>query len=304
MLVILKCVTSEPSAAFREMTRPDEDWVSSLVVVPVTDGVSAIGLTVMLAVASPPPRPPSLLLREPCTLNVAVPSKSAAGENFRPALPWATVIKSPLLICVVPSFWNSVPFVIFVILKWVTSAPSAAFREITRPDVVCVSSSVVADVIGGVSATGLTVMWAVAAGPSPVPPLLASPATSNVNVLPGLNKFADGLNLSPALASAKVMKSSPLICVVPSFLNSVPFVMLVILKCVISLPSTALREMTRPLVDCVSSLVVASVTVGKSATGIDGNRRGDQAAAEAGIRITQRCLNLEAGRAKEIGRRA
>ena len=37
--------------------------------------------------------------------------KFAIGVNLRPALPWAKVMKSPLVIGVVPSFWNSVPFV-------------------------------------------------------------------------------------------------------------------------------------------------------------------------------------------------
>ena len=49
-----------------------------------------------------------------------------------------------------PSFWNSVPLVMAVILKCVTSAPSAALREMTRPLLVCVSSFVVALVTDGV----------------------------------------------------------------------------------------------------------------------------------------------------------
>ena len=88
-------------------------------------------------------------------LKLPVPKKLAAGVNFRPALPWAKVMKSPSLIGVVPSFWNSVPLVMLVILKCVTSAPSTALREMTRPLVVCVSSSVVALVTEGVSATGV-----------------------------------------------------------------------------------------------------------------------------------------------------
>ena len=55
--------------------------------------------------------------------------------------------------------------------------------------------------------------------------------------------------------------------VVPLLLKSVPPVMPVILKCVTSAPSTALRERTRPDVDCVSSGVVAVVAVGVSAIG-------------------------------------
>ena len=71
----------------------------------------------------------------------------------------------PLLIGVVPSFLYSVPLLIPVILKCVTSAPSAALREITSPLVVCVSSLVVALVTDGVSATGLTVIVTVAVLP-------------------------------------------------------------------------------------------------------------------------------------------
>ena len=55
-------------------------------------------------------------------------------------------------IAVIPSFLNSAPLVIPVILKFVTSAPSAAFFVITKPVVVCVSSSVVAGVTDGVLA--------------------------------------------------------------------------------------------------------------------------------------------------------
>ena len=59
----------------------------------------------------------------------------------------------PFVIGVVPSVWNSKPFVIAVILKCVTSPLSAALRLITRPDVVWVSSLVVAFVTDGVRAT-------------------------------------------------------------------------------------------------------------------------------------------------------
>ena len=61
-----------------------------------------------------------------------------------------------------------------------------------------------------------------------------------------------------------------LIGVVPSFLNSVPLVMLVILKKATSLPSAALRLMTRPVVVCVSSFVDELVTEGVSAIGVTG----------------------------------
>ena len=55
-------------------------------------------------------------------------------------------------------FWNRLPLVIPVILKCVTSTPSAGLREMTSPLVDCVSSFVVVPVIDGVSATGTTVM--------------------------------------------------------------------------------------------------------------------------------------------------
>ena len=104
MAVILKFVTSAPSAAFREMTSPEVVCVSSLVVALVTEGVSATGFTVTVAVTTPPPKPASLLLTTPGPGMTAEPKKSAAGVNFRPAFPCANVMKSPLLIWVVPSF--------------------------------------------------------------------------------------------------------------------------------------------------------------------------------------------------------
>ena len=100
------------------MTRPLVVCVSSFVVAFVTDGVSATALTVIVAVHRPPPRPASVLRQR--RLHVEAdpsPEKLASGVNFRPALPCATVMKSPLAIGVVPSFWNSVPFVMPVILK-------------------------------------------------------------------------------------------------------------------------------------------------------------------------------------------
>jgi len=109
-----------------------------------------------------PPSPPTALVVEACTVKLPLPLKFAAGVNFNPALPCATVMKSPLLISVVPLFWYSVPLLMPVIWKWVTSAPSAALRLITRPVVLCVSSLVVALVTEGVSTTGLTVIVTVA----------------------------------------------------------------------------------------------------------------------------------------------
>ncbi len=91
-------------------------------------------------------------------MKLPLPAKFAAGVNLSPALPSAAVTNDPSLICVAPSFLYSVPFVIPVTLKCVTSRPSAGLREITRPLVVCVSSLVAAPVTDGVSATALTVM--------------------------------------------------------------------------------------------------------------------------------------------------
>ena len=50
MLVILKCATSAPSAALREIARPDVLLMSSLVVAPDTEGVSAMPAISMVMV--------------------------------------------------------------------------------------------------------------------------------------------------------------------------------------------------------------------------------------------------------------
>src|SRR5260370_1096914 len=174
-------------------------------------------------------------------------NRLAAGVNFNPALPCANVMKSPLLIGVTPLFWNRLPLVIPVILKCVTSAPSTALRVMTSPEVVCVSSLVVEFVTEGVSGIGVMVIVAVAArGLSTVPTASVEPCTWK---LPATIEFAVGVNFNPAPPSAAVMKLLLLITVAPSFLNSVPPVMLVILKCVTSAPSTAFLVITRPLVD-------------------------------------------------------
>ena len=268
MLVILKCVTSAPSPALRQMTRPLVVCVSSSVVALVTDGVSATALTVIVAVTALPPSPASALLVEACTSKLPVPEKLAAGVNFRPALPWAKVMKSPLAIGVVPSFWNSVPLVMLVILKCVTSAPSAALRLMTRPDGRL-------RVLAGRRAgdrrrvgDALTVMVAVAVPPPrPASTLLSEACTSKLNAVAGLT-VRGRREFQPGVALREGDEVAVVICVVPSFWNSVPPVMVVILKCVTSAPSPALRVMTRPLVVCVSSLVVASVTDGVSATAL------------------------------------
>src|SRR5216683_2843736 len=96
---------------------------------------------------------------EACALKLPL---EVPGVNFNPAFPSAKVMKSPLLMTVVPLFLNNVPPVIPVILKWVTSAPSAGLREITSPEVVCVFALVVALVTEGVSATGVMLKLTVA----------------------------------------------------------------------------------------------------------------------------------------------
>jgi hypothetical protein len=116
-------------------------------------------LTVIVAVTVPPPRPASDALNDACTVKLPL---EVPGVNFNPALPSAKVMKSPLWIGVTPSFLNNEPPVIAVILKWVTSAPSAGLREITRPEVVCVFALVVALVTDGVSATAMFAKLAVA----------------------------------------------------------------------------------------------------------------------------------------------
>ena len=83
----------------------------------VTDGVSATGFTVIVAVTVLPPSPASTPLVDACTVKLPLPKKSSAGVNFSPALACANVMKSPSLIGVAPSVWYSVPLVMPVILK-------------------------------------------------------------------------------------------------------------------------------------------------------------------------------------------
>ena len=144
----------------------------------VLTGASLTALTVITALSVPPPSPPSLAAVAAWTSKPkAYPApllRSAAGVNFSPAPPSATVMKSPLLITVVPSLRNRAPLAMLVILKKATSAPSAALRVITRPEVLCTSSLVVASVTDGVSGSGVTVMArssaSVSAPPSPALP--------------------------------------------------------------------------------------------------------------------------------------
>src|SRR3989442_500587 len=114
---------------------------------------------VIVAVAVPPPSPASEALNDDCTVKLPL---EVPGVNFSPAFPSAKVMKSPLLMTVVPLFLNSVPPVIPVILKWVTSGPSAGLREITSPEVVWVFALVVAFVTEGVSATAVMLKLTVA----------------------------------------------------------------------------------------------------------------------------------------------
>src|SRR5438105_11030347 len=156
--VMWKLVIAPPSTGLGVIFSPLVVCVFTVVVALVTEGVSATALTVMVDVTTLPPKPAAALLVEAWTWKLAVPKKFDVGVNLRPAVPCVMVMKSPLLIGVVPSLWNNVPLLIAVIWKFVTSAPSAVLRPITRPAVVCVSSLVVALVTEGVSATALTVI--------------------------------------------------------------------------------------------------------------------------------------------------
>ncbi len=90
----------------------------------------------------------------------------------------------------------------FVILKWVTSAPSLALRFSTMsPD--CVSSSVVMFAACGVSPTAVMVMVAFTVFP-PRPGSLLDVEAWAVK-LPLALVFRDGVNFRPALPSAKLM---------------------------------------------------------------------------------------------------
>ena len=121
-----------------------------------TVGVSLIGLTVIVAVTVEPPSPASLLLVEACAVKCPSAFESCDGVNFNPARPSANKTKLSAVTTVVPSLRNNVPPVMFVIFRCVTSLPSAALRLRTKPEVLCVSSSVVASVTDGVCASGTT----------------------------------------------------------------------------------------------------------------------------------------------------
>lgn len=131
-------------------------------------GVGA-ALIVIVAVTGFPPSPALLLLVAARITNEPLPLKLVLGVNFKPALAWSKVIKLLVGMAVVPSFWKSVPLLMLVILKCVTSLPSAPLRLMTSPLVVCLFSLVVALVTLGVSATGRTVSTklSIAITPSP-----------------------------------------------------------------------------------------------------------------------------------------
>ena len=63
----------------------------------------------MVATTVLPPSPASPLEVDAWTVKLPLPLKFAVGVNFSPAFPSANVMNVPLVICVVPSFWYSVP---------------------------------------------------------------------------------------------------------------------------------------------------------------------------------------------------
>jgi hypothetical protein len=137
---------------------------------------------VVTGAAEPMPVPTASI--DACTLNWKTSPAgvfiSAVGVNLRPAAPWAAVMKSPLEMGVMPSFWWSDPPEMPVMAKWVTLAPSAAFGISTRPVVVCVSSVVVADVTTATSATPFTWKVTVAVSTSLARAPLVMPSSSTV----------------------------------------------------------------------------------------------------------------------------
>ena len=182
----------------------------------------------MSAVASAPPRPASDAPSDARTLTWPVAVECVAGVNRRPAAPCATVTNAPTVTGVVASFWNSVPPLTAVTLKCVTSAPSAALRETTRPELVCRLTTVTAFVIEGGSATGDTVV--VAAVALPPSPASEAPADAWAENCPLAKLFGAGVNLNPAAPCANVMNAPDAIGVTPSAWNRVPPLIAVILE--------------------------------------------------------------------------
>ena len=69
----------------------------------MTDGPARV--TPIVAVADGPLKPPTTLVVDSWTVKLPPASEPAVGVNFRPAAPWARVMKLPLVIGVVPLFW-------------------------------------------------------------------------------------------------------------------------------------------------------------------------------------------------------
>ena len=59
----------------------------------------------MAALAGGPLKPLVSLVVDCRTLKPPGINEPAFGVNFSPAAPWATLMKLPLVICVVPLFW-------------------------------------------------------------------------------------------------------------------------------------------------------------------------------------------------------
>ena len=117
----------------------------------------------------------------------------------------------------------------------------------------------------------LTVIVAVTTlPPRPASALLVEACTSK---LPRAGEVGRGRELQPGVPLSEGDEVAVVDRVVPSFWNRVPLVMLVILKCVTSVLSAALRLMTRPVVVCVSSLVVAVGDRRRVGDRVDGDGR-------------------------------
>ena len=153
-----------------------------------TVGLATAAPTAIVALVVAPPSPPSIALVDACVVKLPLPPP--VGVNLRPALPWAKVMKSPLTIAVEPLFRNRLPLVMPVILKWVTSVLSAAFRVSTNPLVVWVAGTVLAPVTAGVSATAATAKETVSLAEESALPIETAevmacmPSPSATNTLP------------------------------------------------------------------------------------------------------------------------
>ena len=131
------------------ITKPEVVCVFSAVVALVTDGPANV--TLIKAVFVEPIKPPARSLVDCWMVKLPVASDPVVGVNFNPALPWAKVMKVPSVICVKPSFKNSVPPVMAVIWKFVV-VPELGVM--TRPDVVCVFS-----VVAALVTVGAAIVW-------------------------------------------------------------------------------------------------------------------------------------------------